>query len=60
MPVIHGMVVIVYLAVATAELVSPVYVQSASRTEVTVTEMALLYLVEDVVGVVPAVPAVRV
>jgi hypothetical protein len=52
--------VIVYAAEATAELVSPLCVQSASRTEVAVTEMALAYLVEEVVGVVPVVPAVRV
>jgi hypothetical protein len=41
-------------------LVSPLYVQSASRTEDAVTEMAAVYLVEEVVGVVPVVPAVRV
>jgi hypothetical protein len=51
--------VIVYAAEATAELVSPLWVQRASRTEVAVTEMALLYAVEEVVGVVPVVPAVR-
>jgi hypothetical protein len=52
--------VIVYAAEATEELVSPLYAQSASRTEVAVTAMALVYRVELVVGVVPVVPAVRV
>ena len=52
--------VIVYLAEATAELVSPLYVQSTSRTEEAVTEIAPVYFVEEVVGVVPVVPAVRV
>jgi hypothetical protein len=50
----------VYVAEAEAELVSPPKVQSDSRTEVTATEMAPVYLVEDVVGGVPVVPAVRV
>jgi hypothetical protein len=51
---------IVYAAEATAEFVSPLWVQSDSRTEVAVTGIALLYLVEEVVGVVPVVPAVSV
>jgi hypothetical protein len=50
----------VYAAEATRELVSPLSVQSTSSTEVAVTEMAPVYLVEEVVGVVPVVPAVRV
>jgi hypothetical protein len=45
---------------ATAELMSPLCVQSASTTEVAVTEMALVYTIEEVVGVVPVVPAVMV
>ena len=49
-----------YVPEATAELVSPLKVQSDSRTEVDATEIALLYLVEEVVGVVPVVPAVSV
>jgi hypothetical protein len=50
----------VYAAVATAELLSPLAAQSDSITEVAVTGMALVYLVEEVDGVVPVVPAVSV
>ena len=41
-------------------MVSPLKVQSDSRTEDTATEMVPAYTVEDVVGVMPVVPALRV
>jgi hypothetical protein len=52
--------VMVYLVVATAELVSPLNSAIASTTDVADTLKAPVYLVELLVGAVPVVPAVRV